>query len=215
MNRNCLIISATAKEIAPFLDYFSEHGKGSNADVLITGAGMTAVTYSLMKQLQVRRPGIIIQAGLCGSFDPTLPLGTVFAIAEDIIADLGVMENGKWKTLFDLKLSLPDQYPFSGGWLINKSELLKKAGLKKVRAISVNEITVPLEKINLYRKLYNPVVESMEGAALHYVCLMEKIPFLQLRSASNYIGERNKKKWDLKNSIVNLNHELIRLLKKI
>ncbi len=24
---------------------------------------------------------------------------------------------------------------------------------------------------------FNPVVESMEGAALHYTCLMENIPF--------------------------------------
>jgi futalosine hydrolase len=35
----------------------------------------------------------------------------------------------------------------------------------------------------------------MEGAALHYTCLMEKIPFMQLRSISNYIAERDKSKW--------------------
>ena len=53
----------------------------------------------------------------------------------------------------------------------------------------------------------------MEGAALHYVCLMEKIPFIQLRSISNYIGERNKKKWNMQESINNLNEHLIRLIK--
>ena len=55
----------------------------------------------------------------------------------------------------------------------------------------------------------------MEGAAMHYVCLMEKIPFLQLRSISNYIGERNKRKWNMNESIINLNNELIKLIKKI
>jgi futalosine hydrolase len=55
----------------------------------------------------------------------------------------------------------------------------------------------------------------MEGAALHYVCLMEKIPFLQIRSISNYIGERNKKNWNMKESIINLNKELIRLLEQL
>ncbi len=55
--------------------------------------------------------------------------------------------------------------------------------------------------IQFYRDTFNPVTESMEGAALHYVCLMEKIPFLQIRSISNYIGERNKKKWDMMDSI--------------
>lgn len=52
----------------------------------------------------------------------------------------------------------------------------------------------------------------MEGAALHYVCLMEKVPFIQIRAVSNYIAERNKKNWNMKSSIINLNTELIRLL---
>jgi futalosine hydrolase len=63
--------------------------------------------------------------------------------------------------------------------------------------------------IKFYKQKFHPVTESMEGAALHYVCLMENIPFIQLRSISNYIGERNKKKWDMKDSIVNLNETLI------
>jgi futalosine hydrolase len=70
-------------------------------------------------------------------------------------------------------------------------------------------------KIAEYRKKFDPVLESMEGAALHYVCLAEKIPFIQLRAASNYIGERDKKKWMLKESVVNLNHQLTRLLYSI
>jgi len=44
---------------------------------------------------------------------------------------------------------------------------------------------------------------------------MEKIPFLQIRSISNYIGERNKKNWNMKQSILNLNNELIRFIEKI
>ena len=51
-----------------------------------------------------------------------------------------------------------------------------------------------------YENKFLPVIESMEGAALHYVCLMEKIPFLQIRSISNYIGERDKKKWNMKDA---------------
>ena len=63
--------------------------------------------------------------------------------------------------------------------------------------------------------MFEPVTESMEGAALHYVCLMENIPFVQIRSISNYIGERNKKKWNMMDSINNLNIELIKLLKML
>ena len=39
------------------------------------------------------------------------------------------------------------------------------------------------------------------GAALHYVCREMNIPFLQIRAASNYIGERDKEKWQMKEAI--------------
>jgi futalosine hydrolase len=79
----------------------------------------------------------------------------------------------------------------------------------------VNEITTSKQKVQFYKKYFNPVIESMEGAALHYICLMEHIPFIQLRSVSNYIAERNKKYWNMKESIINLNNELINLLKNL
>ena len=84
-----------------------------------------------------------------------------------------------------------------------------------MKAVSVNEITTSAQKVKFYKQSFSPVVESMEGAALHYVCLMDKIPFLQIRSVSNYIAERNKKKWNMKESIMNLNNELITLLHKL
>jgi futalosine hydrolase len=54
----------------------------------------------------------------------------------------------------------------------------------------------------------------MEGAGLHYVALMEKLPFLQIRSVSNFIGERDKTKWEMKKSITNLNRALQQLITK-
>jgi futalosine hydrolase len=60
-----------------------------------------------------------------------------------------------------------------------------------------------------------PLVESMEGAALHYVCLMEGIPFLQIRSVSNVTGDRDKNRWKLKEAIENLNKSLVLLIKKL
>ncbi|MFZ1314279.1 MAG: futalosine hydrolase, partial [Chitinophagaceae bacterium] len=160
-------------------------------------------------------PDLIIQAGVGGCFDNTMQLGSVVAVKQEAIADQSVIELNKLKTMFDLELVPQDQYPFKKGWLINKSELLKKVKLKKVKAVSVNEITTSKQKVKFYKQAFNPVIESMEGAALHYVCLMEKIPFLQIRGISNYIAERNKKNWNMKESISNLNNELIRLLKNI
>jgi futalosine hydrolase len=99
--------------------------------------------------------------------------------------------------------------------LVNKNEMFKKVKIKKVKGISINEITTNKKRIIGYKELFAPTVESMEGAALHYVCLAEKIPFLQMRSCSNYVGVRNKKNWKIKESIANLNKELLDLLEKI
>ncbi|MBM3415464.1 MAG: futalosine hydrolase [Bacteroidetes bacterium] len=213
---NCLVIAATPIEIAPFLaELKAEKLTNADIDVLITGIGLTATTYSLMEQLRIKRPDLIIQAGVGGCFDKTVPLGKVLAIKIEAIADQSVVELNKLKTLFDLKLVPQNNFPFKRGWLVNNNRVLKKMKLRKVTGVTVNEITTSAERVKFYRKKFNPVIESMEGAALHYVCLKEKIPFIQLRSVSNYIAERNKKNWNMKESILNLNAELIKLLSQL
>jgi futalosine hydrolase len=64
----------------------------------------------------------------------------------------------------------------------------------------------------MIREKFLPDIESMEGAAFHYVCLQQKNNFLQLRSISNRVGERDKSKWKLKESIENLNKELLKII---
>jgi len=213
---NCLVIAATPVEIAPFLSEFRGRGMAHQGiDVLITGIGLTTTTYSLTRQLRIKKPDLIIQAGVAGCFDRKISLGTVVAVQRDIMADESVIESQKLKTKFDLKLAFPNKFPYSKGWLVNKSGELKKLKLRKVKGISVNQITASVSIFGLYKQKFNPAVESMEGAALHYVCLMEQIPFIQLRSVSNYITERNKRKWKMKDAITNLNHELNSLVNQL
>ena len=209
---NILLIAATAREIEPFFENYRNTKRFQNIDILITGIGLTAVTYHLLKQIGLKKPDLIIQAGVAGCFDKKIPLGTVVIVKKETIADQSVVELKKLKTLFDLELVPHDQYPFTKGWLENNNEILKTSSLRKVKAISINEITTSTQRVKFYKDAFDPVIESMEGAALHYTCLMEKIPFIQLRSVSNYIAERNKKKWDMKKSIINLNKELIKFI---
>src|SRR6266487_4030279 len=212
-----LLISATAREIQPFFEYYRNTKRTQNIDILITGIGLTAATYHLLKQITLKRPGLVIQGGVAGCFDEKIPLGEVVAVKKEVIADQSVIVpvatgTEKLKTLFDLELVPRDQFPFTKGWLVNNHDILEKTNLKKVKAISVNEITTSEQRVKFYKDAFDPVIESMEGAALHYTCLMEKIPFIQLRSISNYIAERNKTKWDMKTAICNLNNELIKLV---
>lgn len=204
---NVLIVSATRLEIASSLQYF----KKMNAEILFTGVGIAATAYTVTKAVLSRKPCCIIQAGIAGCFDKRTPLGSVFAVSQDSFGDLGVTEHKQWKSLFDLGLVNANGKPFKNSWLKNPHKMiLKNCGLEVVPAVTVNEISTNKTKINLLRS-NGAVVESMEGAALHYVALMERIPFLQIRAVSNYVGERDKSRWDFKAALGNLNRELVRL----
>lgn len=208
-----LIVAATTTEIEPLLKDLRKRKKLPDIDLLITGAGMLAATWSITRQVQLKKPSFIIQTGLAGSFTTSLVPGTVVTVRDETVADLGVMEKGNFHNLFDLGLAEPDAYPFRRGKLVNSNKLIRQLLYPAVRAITVNEITTDPTRTHFYRKKLKADIESMEGAALHYIGLREKIPFLQLRAISNYIGERDKSKWKMQLAIRKLNKALTNLLK--
>ena len=71
---NCLLVAATAKEITPFLDHYRNGNNKPDIDILITGIGLTAATYALVKQIDIKKPDLVIQAGIAGCFDKNIPL---------------------------------------------------------------------------------------------------------------------------------------------
>ncbi|HTL09396.1 MAG TPA: futalosine hydrolase [Chitinophagaceae bacterium] len=214
---NCLVVAATHREITPLLAWLPTAAKASvQPDILVTGIGLTATSYHLGQQLQIRHYDLVLQAGVAGCFNKNMALGTVVAVKAEAIADQGVMETVTWKTIFDMQLQAPSQFPYTRGWLLNPHKaLLQKTGLKAVKAVSVNQITSKKKMLAIYNDAFKPVAESMEGAALHYTCLMKGIPFLQLRAMSNYVGERNKKHWEMQAAITSLNKVLIQLLQQL
>ena len=143
-------------------------------------------------------------------------MGDVVVIKEEALADLGVQEKDGYKDVFDLKLLAANKLPFTKKKLLNPfSTLMERTLLPKVNSITVNQITSSKKTAELYSKKYKAAIENMEGAALHLVCIKENIPFVQIRSISNYVGERNKKKWQLKEAVENLNKNLIRLIESL
>jgi futalosine hydrolase len=207
-----LLAAATTFEIQPAIDALSAGGTGPDVRPLITGVGAMAAAWSIMRQIDSGRPGLIIQAGIAGCLTGQAP-GKVFTVGEDQFSDQGVWEEGRFKSLFEMKLADGDAFPFTGGQLVNPFRpLLGLTGLPCVGALTVNEITTNPERIRWYQQNTTAVVESMEGAALHYVCLQSGVPFLQLRSVSNAVGVRDKSKWDIKLAISRLNETLIPLL---
>jgi futalosine hydrolase len=201
-----LVVSATQMEIEPFLQ------KNNNCQTLIAGVAIPNTIYHLTKRLLHEKFDIVIQAGIAGTFTKKIKKGEVVIVEEDVFADIGVEEKGEFKTMFELGFDDKNKFPFTNSRLINNSQVIKLSSLKKVKAVTVNKITDKQKQIKYLTQKFSAEIESMEGAAFHYVCLQQNIPFLQLRSISNKVGERDKSKWRIKESIKNLNNELIKLV---
>ncbi len=204
-----LLIAATFREIEPFIAAYPD------TEVLVTGVGSASTIYHLQKKLQGQNYDLVIQAGIAGSFTEKYTLGETVIAFQDTFGDMGAEEKENLSTIFDMGLANKDEFPYKNGWLVNPNDYLQQSSLKKAIAVTVNKVTDnPLQTKQLLLK-FNAEIESMEGAALHYVCLQEKIAFMQLRGISNYVGERNKLKWKMKESIISLNKELVRVFEEL
>ena len=201
-----LVIAATELEIAPFL------AENILCDHLITGVGAPSALYHLQKKLNTKKYDCVIQAGIAGSFSPAIALGETVLVDKDIFADLGMFENNRLVSFFDTGFIDKNEAPYKNGWLLNDGDLLTHFPLPKHTGITVNTVSENNAMTGEYKRLYQPAIESMEGAALHYVCLMEGIPFIQLRSISNAVGERDKSKWKIAAAVQNLNNHLLELV---
>jgi len=134
-------------------------------------------------------------------------------VQQEISGDLGVEENKQWKDLFDMNLQTASELPYTGKWLVNPHiAQWEYLDLPFVNGVSVNEISSQPERIAQLQQNYAATVESMEGASLHYVCLQQQVPFIQIRSISNYVGERDKSQWKMKEAIEKLNEQLVRMI---
>ena len=204
-----LLIAATAYEIGPFI---KQH---PFADYLITGVGSPMAIYHISKRLQQVEYDLVVQAGIAGSFTESLPLASVVFVMQDNFADVGISAKNSFTTIFENGFAGQNEFPFTKGWLLNTGIPPELPALKRVSGITINTVTDNPEQIKMLALKYNAEVETMEGAALHYTCLMEKVPFIQLRSISNYVGERDKQQWKMDEAIDNLNNTLAEIFSSL
>ncbi len=212
---NVLVIAATNRELTGVKE-ISFTRPSLMVHTAVTGVGLLASTYAIMQLIARLKPDLIIQVGIAGSFNPTLVLGTAVTVRQEILADMGVYETDGYHDIFELGLAEENMPPFEQGAIVNRYDhLIEAASLHAVSAVSVNEISTSAEKIKLFAEKYKADIESMEGAALHYVCALQQIPFIQIRGISNLVGERDKTKWKIPESLLAATNACINLINKI
>ncbi|MBZ5556686.1 MAG: futalosine hydrolase [Acidobacteriia bacterium] len=209
-----LIVSATAPEtdsIAAVFRNFPQH----HIDRLVTGVGMVATAARCAQALTRERYDLALNLGVCGSFDPALAPGAVVHVATDCIAELGAEDGEAFLTIQQMNLLAANEFPFTDGRLVNAHPPANAtlARLPAVDGITVNTVHGNARSIAAIVARFAPQVESMEGAAFMYCCLIKGVPFVQVRAVSNVVETRNRAAWKMAEAIDGLTRAALSILK--
>ncbi|WP_297089760.1 futalosine hydrolase [uncultured Draconibacterium sp.] len=220
-----LIVAATTMEIKLIVDELEKVEElshlvksyrlgGLSIDILIAGIGTSFTTFHLVNALRDKKYDAVINIGVAGSLTRELKIGEVVNVYSDEYADLGIEKQHEFLTLFESGYLNVNEFPFENGQLkaSNSNGWIK---LKKVKGITTNKSYGRDSSITEIKEKFTAHVESMEGAAVFYVCNWLGVSCYQLRSVSNYVEPRDSEKWNIPLALENLKEEVIGILRLI
>jgi futalosine hydrolase len=227
MESDILLVVATRDEVSDLLEISkinSEALSSSNKtiisaainstsyDLIITGPSVFNAAHALTIALEKRKPKIIIQAGIAGVFkESNLNIGDITIATEERYIHAGVEKAASYETPDNLPFELIDKISSteSGCYHLDKkyiektfqvlsnSRISNECRISKGPVITVSTITSEQTTASNLYKTFSPNMEAMEGAASAHVASLYNVPFLEIRSGSNYVGQRDKNKWNI------------------
>lgn len=222
-----LIAAATGLEVRPLVDRLelvapdicdargNAYRYGAHdLDVLLTGVGMVATAAWCSRALTDTVYDAALNIGVCGAFDRRLAPGTVVHVVADRVCELGAEDDEQFLTIEELQLLDADERPFARAELVNDAPIAAAglAGLPRVKGITVNTVHGNTQSIARTAARFAPDVESMEGAAFMYACMIHEVPFAQVRAVSNIVERRNKDAWRMADAIASLAPAVLHIL---
>lgn len=166
---------------------------------LVTGMGSAATSFALGKAIASEKIDLVINVGLAGTYnEKSFPLSSVTVVGYDCFADLGAEDqDGTILTAQQLDLSpLPNNLINAEGYFSNP-HYSDASFLPVSKAITVNTASGCVQTIEKRATRWQPDIETLEGAAVAYCCLMSGVQYLQLRAISNLVEPRNRDAWHI------------------
>jgi futalosine hydrolase len=224
-----LLVAAVAMEVAPVVARFGAPAtvrqsrltryaySGHDVDLLLTGVGMVAAAAWCSRVLAAQKYDLAFNVGVCGSFDPALKPGTVVHVVKDRIAELGAEDGEEFLSLAELGLLDQDEWLFAREELVNVAPPVISVlqALPAVSGITVNTVHGNERSIEAALQRFTPQVETMEGGAFIYACMIHGVPFAQVRAVSNMVERRNRGGWQMSEAIARLAEVTLRLLEDL
>lgn len=164
-------------------------------EVILTGIGPYKCAASVARVISEQCPDLLILCGIAGAYpDSGLVSGDTVLVETEHAADLGSFQGETFLPKFCESYTcsyIGDDVPFA-----------------KVQSNSVSGASAPFVRRDGVQ------IENMEGAAFFYTCLQYGVPFLELRSISNRVGDPFSM-WDLSGAAKSLADSLRILIKQI
>lgn len=222
---NILIVTATWMEVKFLVDELEFIEEKSHLlkqfrfeeiviDILVTGIGTTFTTFHLTNILKENQYQSVLNIGIAGSLTSEIEIGEVVNVVSDEFADLGIEKRDEFLTLFESGFMDSNEFPFEQG-LLKASNYNGLLNLKKVRGITTNISHGRTSSIAEIHEKFSAQVESMEGAAVIYVCNWLGVSCIQIRAISNFVEARDSSKWNIPLALENLKKSVLEVLKKL
>lgn len=176
-------------------------------DNLILGVGMVSASFELTKALSNSSYSLVINVGIAGSFNAQFPVGSVVQVVSDRLVELGADDHDKFIPADEMGLIPKEKLYFETGQRIDSIPI--------ANGMTVNRVHGSTGSIERVRSQFSPDVESMEGAAVAFVCQQFGIPWVQLRAISNLVEPRNRAAWDIPLALKNLHATLDKVINKM
>ena len=211
-----LFTAAEEQELQRAIKAFNEvkqyHQVQAQVDFHLTGIGAVQachrVTKEVMKGVMENNPyTLVINMGIAGSYDlQAYPIGSATVVSREYFADLGFGSSEGFSDLFQYGILNKDEFPYTGGALAR--QLLPYSNIEEVLAryregagATVQCVTGTPEKLKELIKTGTSITFRHQGAGVYYAALMEDVPFFELRTVSNAVGERDTSKWNSREAL--------------
>ncbi|GEL08310.1 futalosine hydrolase [Salisediminibacterium halotolerans] len=197
-----------------------EAGIGSNerVDVIAAGVGPVIAAVNTVKQLHKASYGAVINMGIAGGMPDQTAIGDAVIGTASCAADLGFESPDGFKPIDELGFATANVYPDHP--LFNRlSSRLGLAGDMTVHEgviLTLSTVTGTEEtRTELQHRIPEGSAEAMEGFGIMTAAQEMRIPAVEVRAVSNYIGLRNKDEWRLQEAFDVLTKAAAHILKEL
>lgn len=223
---NILIVGAVFQEIKAIIEKLIDVKKsniggrqvflgkifGQSVIIVQSGVGMINAAQAVTAVIEKMPVHLIINTGCAGAFlESGIEIGDIGIASQETDIHSGIEGSSPFDPIEQLPMPLIQTankyyygiYTVSHDYtqlayeILSKEFISQNIHVKKVPFITVSTITTSLKRTNYLFTTYQAGMENMEGAGIAHVAILYNKPFIEIRAASNFVGVRDKKKWQL------------------